>query len=155
MPALRRWDVDLPQVFEAEQVADQAAIPHQGIQRRDECGRWRPHARLGGCLRDRLLRGEDVTRLAHLFDLDGEQRPILDESGQDAGTLRRLAGSKGDLAGHLGAQQPDTAISTEEPMARGVLLACAFPQQRLGYEALRSEERRVGKECRSGWAAYH
>ena len=29
------------------------------------------------------------------------------------------------------------------------------PQCRFGGEALRSEERRVGKECRSRWSPYH
>ena len=41
----------------------------------------------------------------------------------------------------------------------GLLAIRCFPESLFGYptimDALRSEERRVGKECRSRWSPYH
>src|SRR5438876_4991931 len=41
--------------------------------------------------------------------------------------------------------------SGSSSLARGKQHACATVQR---FEVARSEERRVGKECRSGWATY-
>src|SRR2546430_4240021 len=37
----------------------------------------------------------------------------------------------------------------------GLLLGVGVVHTRYGFRALRSEERRVGKECRSRWSPYH
>src|SRR5439155_11742487 len=40
-------------------------------------------------------------------------------------------------------------------LVREEALAIALEEGRLGAAGLRSEERRVGKECRSRWSPYH
>ena len=62
----------------------------------------------------------------------------------------------------IGAQSGAEALETAKDLkARGAALAMVISDQRmpgmLGVELLaqRSEERRVGKECRSRWSPYH
>ena len=54
--------------------------------------------------------------------------------------------------------QAETRVSTGEIYAAGPWFAtefrCTFRRRRTG-EQVRSEERRVGKECRSRWSPYH
>src|SRR5687768_12574164 len=55
----------------------------------------------------------------------------------------------------LGAHRP----AAEHPTARGLRIGKKLPERRPGEpydpELERSEERRVGKECRSRWSPYH
>ena len=48
-----------------------------------------------------------------------------------------------DTAGMQPDQEAKPALSADEQMIQD------------GFNALRSEERRVGKECRSRWSPYH
>src|SRR5256885_5335680 len=53
-------------------------------------------------------------------------------------------------------RRPTALIADDEPLLRDALmrqLAQAWPE--LQVVAQRSEERRVGKECRSRWSPYH
>src|SRR5690554_8152697 len=54
----------------------------------------------------------------------------------------------GRLQGHHGALRLRGETMADQRIGRGLL-------QILVGEGLRSEERRVGKECRSRWSAYH
>src|SRR5260221_7504792 len=43
-----------------------------------------------------------------------------------------------------------------DPLIYNAVIANYVPEMRIGrFELLRSEERRVGKECRSRWSPYH
>src|SRR3712207_9536065 len=72
----------------------------------------------------------------HLTFQDG--RPVIYDSGDYPGLLSKLR----DLVGWSEADR-----LRSEAAARGRLLGVGM--------ALRSEERRVGKECRSWWTPYH
>ena len=73
--------------------------------------------------------------------------------------------SASDLANHLGCQHLtflDLAVAQGKltaPMYQDVALEAlqerGFQHERAYVEHLRSEERRVGKECRSRWSPYH
>ena len=49
-------------------------------------------------------------------------------------------------------EQEALALTAEH---RGRAPFAPLPEQRLGDLSFRSEERRVGKECRSRWSPYH
>jgi len=81
-----------------------------------------------------------------------------------------LAARRGDLQGRLiaASQQGDPFLLFEELRAQGLLYRGRFayltPSLAVSREVLtsndfrtgfRSEERRVGKECRSRWSPYH
>src|SRR3712207_8208215 len=46
------------------------------------------------------------------------------------------------------------AASDESPMSSG-LISIHRVAWKIGFSEIRSEERRVGKECRSRWSPYH
>src|SRR5258708_33062653 len=52
------------------------------------------------------------------------------------------------------ASSPKVASDAENPAASSVALAGADRRIHPRYEFIRSEERRVGKECRSRWSPY-
>src|SRR2546430_5144876 len=55
-----------------------------------------------------------------------------------------------DLAPHAASQ-----IEQMEPIQLAVWISAAPDPQRTALALFRSEERRVGKECRSRWSPYH
>ena len=61
--------------------------------------------------------------------------------------LRRI--NQDDLRNHNLSVVIDTLLRTTEPLSRAELA------KRTGLTKARSEERRVGKECRSRWSPYH
>ena len=63
------------------------------------------------------------------------------------------ANVKGEQANHLMRKIPYTIIPGEEgKLRKDIFLERAIVEERV---RLRSEERRVGKECRSRWSPYH
>ena len=85
-------------------------------------------------------------------DLGGEARP-----GDKVVFWRPRMGGSATHAGRVISTAPVTVFLTDgkatvsdvEPGEMTVLLQCR------GVESQRSEERRVGKECRSRWSPYH
>src|SRR2546427_12814131 len=59
----------------------------------------------------------------------------------------------------MDSQMPDGANLRETKLERGdliVAIKCGRPGRSMpAFDKLRSEERRVGKECRSRWSPYH
>src|SRR6266540_1172543 len=68
---------------------------------------------------------------------------LLDRHGQH---VRRRSVEADDLALTIDRQEP-VADAAEDSVLRGL--------HRLDLASVRSEERRVGKECRSRWSPYH
>ena len=109
-------------------------------------------ANLHPLLPDECMQG--ALKLMYEFEQD-----LLKITGMKAATLEPAAGAQGELTGmlmihayhaHKGRQRsklimPSTAHGTNP--ASGAL--CGYTP------LLRSEERRVGKECRSRWSPYH
>jgi len=124
VPAPRRRKVDLPHVVEAKEVAQQAAVPDERIEGRQEGDRWGrigvPHPRRLG-VQERRLVGEEVARVAQPLHLGREQDPIVDEPREVTCPLRRLAGAERDLSGERGPEQPHRPVAAQEPMAPGLL----------------------------------
>src|SRR2546430_14555592 len=88
-----------------------------------------------------VLRGTQIGTVKAVDGLSftiqpGETFAIVGESGCGKTTLANLI------------------LSLVTP-TRGDILLRGQPISRLSPEALRSEERRVGKECRSRWSPYH
>ena len=52
-------------------------------------------------------------------------------------------------------QLADTVRVTLGPKGRNVVLDKSFGAPLITNDGVRSEERRVGKECRSRWSPYH
>src|SRR2546426_10294917 len=79
----------------------------------------------------------------------------------DAGSARILAGlgfqalatSSGAAAGVLGRR--DGTVTREEALAHARAIVAAIDLPVSADLEKRSEERRVGKECRSRWSPYH
>ena len=70
-------------------------------------------------------------------------------------TLDRLTGRKGRIA-ELPYRTVATAlIDGREPIPKLEDLLGSWPDARFNIDVKRSEERRVGKECRSRWSPYH
>ena len=67
------------------------------------------------------------------------------------------ANVKGEQANHLMRKIPYTIIPGEEgKLRKDIFLERAIVEERVRLAmGLRSEERRVGKECRSRWSPYH
>src|SRR3712207_9212287 len=69
---------------------------------------------------------------------------------------RTLLGQQAAYDPHSAAALFDLAVVSSEPashLAAYVQASCVVPDQE--QELLRSEERSVGKECRSRWSPYH
>ena len=84
----------------------------------------------------------------------GQQRLVLSYRGRIRHALEQHGEGDfigGDLADTRG---PDQLVSGVGPDGRGGL-GHAVPGGRLAGLQARSEERRVGKECRSRWSPYH
>ena len=98
----------------------------------------RPAAGSSGATPEDLLEGIDLV----IFDKDGT---LIEFQAMWAGWVRTLAD---DLERSTGAAlaQPRSEEHTSELQSH-VNLVCRL--------LLRSEERRVGKECRSRWSPYH
>src|ERR1041385_6642991 len=91
---------------------------------------------------------EDSDGLIYLGSARGRPNTWLRESGADAAIYRSRSASDGWEPAIVG-------------LGGGVMSMCAAPDGRgviagtSNGELIRSEERRVGKECRSRWAPYH
>ena len=70
--------------------------------------------------------------------------------GRATGRPWRLQGQRGGHWGHTRASSP----RLRQPAARSAS-ACRVQPRACAPNGLRSEERRVGKECRSRWSPYH
>src|SRR3989441_10013554 len=99
-------------------------------------------------------------------DLRSGIRVRPDDDDQDAGAVARTADDRGvarlrlDVGPHLGevtAGEAHLELHGASPHAlrRDLELAVAGHGPALGGADGRSEERRVGKECRSRWSPYH
>src|SRR3712207_9098973 len=90
----------------------------------------------------------------------GVFRPVLDDdqARERAGSVERLILCSGKVYTELvGSEYREEA--TDTAVVR-IELLYPFPEEQIrevldGYEGLRSEERRVGKECRSRWSPSH
>src|SRR3712207_6975198 len=66
-----------------------------------------------------------------------------------------------DLSGVVGQHKGPSYVKVQEHLGRYPVVACILgqPQGEVSLDRvqalLRSEERRVGKECRSRWSPYH
>ena len=63
--------------------------------------------------------------------------------------LNHSVTSKAELAKELGLSMPTVLTNVNELIAKGLIV------ENGEYASTRSEERRVGKECRSRWSPYH
>src|SRR5687767_2129433 len=112
---------------------------------------------------------QDLVTPGHIFPLRARNGGVLVRAGQTEGSvdLARLAGLKPagvicEIMKDDGtmARQPDLMRFAKKHKLKVVTTADLI-QHRLNYDSLvyraasRSEERRVGKECRSRWSAYH
>ena len=61
----------------------------------------------------------------------------------------------GVLAACSGGDKKDTATSEAASGKKEIIVATNASPKPFNYERSRSEERRVGKECRSRWSPYH
>src|SRR2546422_9196828 len=88
------------------------------------------------------------------WDWDEVSTPLLIDVRRDGRTIRSLVhpGRNGYL-GSSSAERTASGSSTPSPMS-GRRCSRASIRRRAG-RATRSEERRVGKECRSRWSPYH
>ena len=106
--------------------------------------------------RDRIMRGVDVLANAVKITLGPKGRNVIREksfgaprSTKDGVTVAKEIELK-DRFENMGAQMlREVASKTNDLAGDGTTTATLLAQ------AIRSEERRVGKECRSRWSPYH
>src|SRR5215211_665875 len=109
-----------------------------------------------------VLRRDDGSLLADQFDGAGFVRGVLRKGFDPAGKRALVVGNGGvgspiaaSLAGiglaEIGLFDPNPAAS--EALAQRIGLH--YPDVKVAIGSKRSEERRVGKECRSRWSPYH
>src|SRR3712207_1256094 len=99
---------------------------------------------------------DEVTRVAREVGTEGKLGGQAEVKGV-AGTWRDLTENVNQLAGNLTAQVRNIAQVTTA-VAQGDLSQKITVDARgeiLEFKETRSEERRVGKECRSRWSPYH
>ena len=60
-----------------------------------------------------------------------------------------------EIGGQITARSTDFNLSAKETPSDGVITGYGVIDGSLVYVYSRSEERRVGKECRSRWSPYH
>ena len=106
-----------------------------------------PH---GGSLVDRTAAGAEAEALAE----NARSLPRLALSARSLSDLEMIAvGAFSPLAGFLTRRDYESVV---EQMHLAGGLAWSLPiTVSAGREEARSEERRVGKECRSRWSPYH
>ena len=147
---LRGRDVHLPEVVEAEERAQQVAIPRQRVQRREErhtggfAAREVPLGNLAlGLREERQLVGDDMPHAPHALDGDREQLAAVHELGQQlprgaAAAIRRPVArrrrSQEDLGLARRPQEPVGAVPAQQPVEE--LLALWHP---LGEESGREQ----------------
>ena len=102
------WDEELPDVVELEQGSEQGPVPHDRIERRQECDRGR---RLRGSLQQSDLVLEDEPLPAHAFDLDGNELAVVDELLAQ----RVLPGASGHLGSGLAGPMPPKMSAPPTP----------------------------------------
>src|SRR3712207_7185614 len=79
-----------------------------------------------------------------------------DVCSSDLRELRLALGEQPAVAGPAGLEQPlPLRIAEEDHLAQVRAVAAHLGHHRPVVAGLRSEERRVGKECRSRWSPYH
>ena len=102
--------------------------------------------------------GDPLTQFMGISDLDGRPAPHLTLTDQDGRPLS-LAGLRGRavLVAFIDARcsQICPVLAQEFRMADEALGSTAGRVALVGINVNRSEERRVGKECRSRWSPYH
>src|SRR5712672_2901458 len=86
----------------------------------------------------------------------GARAPCAQANSAENGMIRAMliteqSYQKPGLAGRCSAQR----LLDQRRNAADVLLQAIGQPEPLGDEGARSEERRVGKECRSRWSPYH
>src|SRR5688572_32301411 len=82
------------------------------------------------------------------FDCDWSS----DVCSSDLGASQKIIAAQNITA----SPKPDNASSKSKPKdGNGSRSPSPAPSKRPSKEKLRSEERRVGKECRSRWSPYH
>src|SRR3712207_9547837 len=84
--------------------------------------------------------------LAHRFAAEGAAVVVADVVGQRANTVAD------EISGAGGSSLAQTADVTN---AADVEAMVGAAREAFGSVEIRSEERRVGKECRSRWSPYH
>ena len=96
------------------------------------------------------------------FDTGTAQTKLLGKPGVFTGVhLDAQPGTaddtlKGEVAGRLGAGYDVKTRAEQEADGRNSVGFIGFMKYvMLGFAGIRSEERRVGKECRSRWSPYH
>src|SRR5690554_1044156 len=93
-------------------------------------------------------------RLVHILDTEIPLAGTADAANFGAGVPGELVGGGPGLAGGFGNHLRLDGVELSEEELR--LMFIALGQRHAGFDQLtRSEERRVGKECRSRWAADH
>ena len=80
----------------------------------------------------------------HVYDQDASQKEVYERSAKDA-VLSTLRGYNAAILAYGQTGTGKTYTMEGDPLAR----------RRAAAAAARSEERRVGKECRSRWSPYH
>src|SRR5207248_6102961 len=133
-----RWYVQLPDVVEVEQAAEEIAVPHERVVRGDERDRRR---RLWRRLEQRDVVTDDEPLSAYAFDLDGHEFSQFDEflpervsAGVRPVRLRRPEILEDALAAAARAEQPVCAV------ARQHLVAQLLAQREVVREDLRGKE---------------
>ena len=89
-----------------------------------------------------------------------EVRALLEKRGHgfDLDSLLVLEARRRDVLGRveeLKAKRNEGSRAVGEMKRKGEDASAMMEEMRLAGELLRSEERRVGKECRSRWSPYH
>ena len=79
---------------------------------------------------------------------------MLSEKKQE---LQVAALENGTVIDHIPSERLFTVVSLLglEHMSNNITIGFNLDSKKLGKKGIRSEERRVGKECRSRWSPYH
>ena len=103
---------------------------------------------------DRYKTGEEEKKRVDVFTLAGAASEAALERGRIAGEAQNFAR---ELANEPGNRlTPGVLAGRARALAAEAGLECeVLDQDRMRQLGMRSEERRVGKECRSRWSPYH
>src|SRR2546425_1999331 len=127
----------------AVRIVDQRALPEAKIERDLESGEA-----VADAIRTLQLRGAPLIGIAAAMGLVAGMRELR------AAPRDRFLARLDELARLLGATRP-TAVNLRWALDRMTRVAAATPADWGASGVWRSEERRVGKECRSRWSPYH
>ena len=99
-----------------------------------------------------LMEGLEAGDLSIRFDDSGK-----DEFARISGMLNRTAGSIGEVVSRIRTGVAENSRQSEElaKISGDLMDSMDSIEGLMGRARSRSEERRVGKECRSRWSPYH